>query len=127
MLRNNNLKTLTFFQVHVLRFHKDFLKSKYDSITRDIVCCYDFVLVTFDVITNAFSLLKEDGEDTYGANSEAEKPRKRAKKVKQIKRTKMPHITEDVWRSREESDDPDAVGPSIIYSTPWYVALQFIP
>ena len=91
-------------RVKVLYLRRDFIGNLFETITRKQLVEYDFVLTTYDICSEAYRKLniKQD-------NSELEKLL--CKKT----RKKLPIRC----RERYLSNNPNAVGVSIIYSTPF--------
>lgn len=85
----------------VLYFHKDYLGKRFDSISRDDILEYDFVVTTYEVVKQAGKKYADEcliyGETGLHKN-----------KVIGMRR-----------RHRHQSDDPNATGLGILYRTPW--------
>jgi SNF2 family DNA or RNA helicase len=90
--------------VKVLYLHKDYINSDINTITRQQVVKYDFVITTYDVCStvchkyNYYEECVEMGDEHSLMNGK---------------------IVSIHCRTREQSDKPNVVGPSIIYTTPW--------
>jgi SNF2 family DNA or RNA helicase len=91
-------------KVKVLYLHSDFIEKSINTITREQVVKYDFVITTYDVcstVCHRYSYQEECiemGDEHSLMNGK---------------------IVSVHCRTREQSDKPKSIGASIIYTTPW--------
>lgn len=88
----------------VLYYHKEYIKkSGFDSVNRETILQYDFVVTTYSVVTqvarinDAFRECAVIGEDWNNKGK----------------------IIDMANRTRDQADDPAITGPLVLYYTPW--------
>lgn len=92
-------------KVKVMYYHKSYLSPKeYDSITREDILNYDFVITTYDAVLSA----AKDKNDWEGGVEMGDPHSLMAGKIQSI------HP-----RTREQASDPSVKGHRIFFHTPW--------
>ena len=90
--------------VKVLYLHSDYMGKSIGNITRKQVVKYDFVVTTYDVCTSTCRKHKFEEEAIEMGDEHT------------LMKGKIMSIH---CRTREQSNNPKVIGPSIIYTTPW--------
>lgn len=92
--------------VKVLYLHSDFMGKSIENVTRKQVVKYDFVISTYEVCVSVCRKYKyhEEGLEMGEEHS--------------LMKDKIVSVH---CRTRQQADKPLAIGPSILYTTPWEI------
>jgi len=99
----NEMKKFFGKHVRVLLFHKDFLGKDLATITRDAVLSFDIVITTYDLVQTTCRKYEYD-ENACERGEQG---------------IHMDKIIEVKNIDKKYCDDSKAVGPSILFKTPW--------